>query len=101
MVERFLSKLTCHDSTPLDSRLIAYIATAEGGLGLMDVHMRVVPDFVLTMSQAIWYAEKGFSFSKTEPTYHLPATLCDLFRLQKKIHQTFSATFTVSYQMWL
>ena len=46
----------------------------------MDAHIYEVPDFVLTMSQAIWYAEKGFSFSKSEPTYHLPTMLYDLFR---------------------
>ena len=83
MVESFLSKLTCRDSIPLDSLLIAYIAIVQGGLGLMDAHTQAMTDFVLTMSQAIWYTEKGFSFSKTEPTYHLLATLCNLFRLKK------------------
>ena len=78
MVDSFLSKLTCHNSIPLDSLLMAYIAIIQGGLGLMDTHTRAVPDFVLTMSQAIWYAEKVFSFSETELTYHLPTTLCDL-----------------------
>ena len=82
MVESFLSKLTCRDSVPLDLLIITYIAIAQGGLGLMDAHTRAVPDFVLTMSQAIWYAEKGPSFSKTEPMYHLPTTLCDLFCLR-------------------
>ena len=81
MVERFLSKLTCHDSIPLDPVLIAYIDIAQGALGIMDAHTRTVPDFVPTMSQDIRYADKGFPFSKTEPTYHLPTTLCDLFCL--------------------
>ena len=49
----------------------------------MDAHVRAVPDFVLTMSQAIWYAEEGFSFSKVDPSYKLPATLCGLFNLHK------------------
>ena len=78
---------------PPDSLLIAYIAIAQGGLGLMDAHTRAVPNFVLTMSQAIRHAEKGFSSSKTEPTYHLPATLCDIFRLTKNTTSSFLRTF--------
>ena len=50
-------------------------------------------DFVLTTSQAIRYAGKGFPFSKTEPTYHFPTTLCDLFRLQKNDTSSFLRTF--------
>ena len=52
-----------------------------------------MPHLVLTMSQEIQYAEKGFSFSKNEPTYHLPATLCDLFRLRTNRTSGFLKTF--------
>jgi len=45
------------------------------------------------MSQAIRHAEKDFSSFKTEPTYHLPATLCDLFRLTKNTTSSFLRTF--------
>ena len=45
----------------------------------MDTHTRAVPEVVLTMIQAIRYAEKGFPFSKSEPAYHLFTMLCDLF----------------------
>ena len=59
----------------------------------MDAHTRAVPDLVLTMSQAIRYAEKGFSFSKLEPTYHLPTTLCNLFRMHTNATSGFLRTF--------
>ena len=65
----------------------------------MDAHTQVVPDFVLTMSQAIWYAEKGFPFSKTEPTYHLPTTLCDFFCLRTNDTSGFLQIFIESYLM--
>ena len=59
----------------------------------MDAHTQAVPDFVLTMSQAISQAEKGFSSFKTEPTYHLPAILCNLFCLTKNNTSIFLRTF--------
>ena len=39
----------------------------------MDTHTKAVLDFMLTMtmSQAIRYAEKDLSFSKSDPTYKL------------------------------
>ena len=58
MVESFLSKLTCRDSIPLDSLLVAYNVIAQCGLEIVDAHIRMVLDFVLTINQAIRYAEK-------------------------------------------
>ena len=80
-------------SPPLTLSLLYILQLHPSGLGLMDAHTWAVPDFVLTMSQAIWYAEKGFSFSKTEPTHHLPVTLCEFFRLQKNVTSSFLCTF--------
>ena len=58
MVESFLSRLTCRDSIPLDSLLVAYNVIAQCGLEIVDAHIRMVLDFVLTINQAIRYAEK-------------------------------------------
>jgi hypothetical protein len=52
---------------------------AQGGLGLMDASTRAIPDFVLTMSQAIRHAEEGFSFGSHTTPYRLPPTLTNLF----------------------
>ena len=52
-----------------------------------------VPDFVLAMSQTIWYAEIGFFSSKTDPAYKFPATLCGLFHLHKNYTSDFLHTF--------
>ena len=79
MVGDFLARLTQRPSIPLDSQLIAYMTIAMGGLGLMDASSRAIPDFIITMSQAIRYAEQGFSFDKVNPPYHLPVGLASLF----------------------
>ena len=59
----------------------------------MDAHTIAVPDFMLTMSQVIRYAEEGFSFSKKDPAYKLPATLCGLFHMRKNDTSDFLALF--------
>ena len=102
-VDSFFSKLTCRNSTPLDYLLVAYFSIAQGGLGLMDAHTRAVSDFLPTMSQAIRYAKKGFSFSQSEPVYHLPTTLCDLFCLCTNDTSGFLRFFyhLLPYMRWL
>ena len=79
MVNSFLARLTCRTSIPQDSLMIAYMTIAQGGLGLMDASTRAIPDFVLTMSQAIRHAEEGFSFGSHTTPYRLPTTLTNLF----------------------
>ena len=45
----------------------------------MDASAREIPDFVLTMSQAIRHTEEGFSFGSHTTPYRLPTTLTNLF----------------------
>ena len=82
MVNSFISRLAQRDNIPTFSLLIAYISIAQGGLGLMDPFTRAIPDFVLTMSHATRYADRGIQLSRSEASIKLPPTLCQLFSTQ-------------------
>ena len=79
LVNSFLSKLTQREQVPLESLLIAYITIAQGGLGFMDPFTRAIPDFVITMSHAIHFAEKGVSLTRSDEPIKLPVSLSTLF----------------------
>ena len=81
MVEHVLAKLTNRTSLEVDSLLISYITIAQGGLGLMDAFTRAVPDFVITMSQSIRYAEKGFDLQYDKNPTILHPSLTALYSL--------------------
>jgi hypothetical protein len=93
MVDEFLATITQRNTIPLDSRLIAYISIAQGGLGLMDASARAIPDFVLTMSRAARYAAKGASFSKDADPLPLPHTLASLFATTTNPESTILSRF--------
>ena len=93
MVESFLSKLTQRQSIPLASLLIAYITVSQGGLGMMDAATRAIPDFVITMSQAICYAEVSFTFNKDKTPLTLPTSLSNLFSTTNNQSSTFLRNF--------
>lgn len=59
--------------------LIAYVAIAHGGLGLMDPHTRVIPDFVLTMTSATRAATTGFYMGRDHPVVKLPLSIAHHF----------------------
>ena len=79
MVRNFLASISGVAAIPDTALRIAYIAIAHGGLGLMDAHTRAVPDFVLTMTQAIRYAETGIFGGRQGDLYLLPLSLRKLF----------------------
>ena len=47
MANSFLSQLIQRHAIPDDTMTIAYIALAQGGLGLMDATSRAIPDLYL------------------------------------------------------
>ena len=47
---------------------------------MMDPAAQAIPDFVLTMAQAIHYAECGITWGQSDNMHHLPPSICNLFR---------------------
>ena len=92
MTERFLSRLTQRASIPLSSLTIAHMTIAQGGLAMMDAATRAIPDFILTMSQAVRIAEQGVALSKTH-SHKLAPSLCALFRTRTNQGSTFLKRF--------
>ena len=92
MVNDFLSKLTSRDFIPPDSLLVAYTVIAQGGAGADECLYKSSARLCAHNEPGYLVCGKGFSFSKMDPAYKLPATLCGFFHLHKNDTSNFLLT---------
>ena len=80
MTGDFLADMAGRTSILAQSHLIANISYAGGGISMMDPAARAIAVFVLTMAQAIRYAECGVTWGQSDHMHYLPPSICNLFR---------------------